>query len=384
MRTLSCRDFQCDGYAQYKWIPQLLAAFFPDIAPGTHQSTGAEGNDVRGALGTPTSLPAYGVMSDDKTVDNRKERGVAIVGESPFLTFTNVRVFESVVRHESFSRAAEELRVSQPYVSAQIAGLETKLGIELFRRVGRRAYVTEAGRLLRTHAVRILNELADAERALVEVRGVVAGPLSMASTSTPANYLIPRCLEKFLADHPNVSVSLKIFGSPDVELAVIEGRCDLGVMVSQPVSAGFIVDDLGTDQLVVVVGCKHPFAGKAEISVDELVEQTFISREPTSGTRRFVEARLREIGRTLHYGPELNSNEAIKALVASNIGISILSEHAIQPELQIRRLVAVKIYGLALVRSLSLISCAESKLSPAARAMRAVFIAETTAGPHAL
>ncbi len=322
-------------------------------------------------------------MPDDKAVDNRKERGAAIVGESPFLTFTNVRVFESVVRHESFSRAAEELRVSQPYVSAQIAGLETKLGIELFRRVGRRAYVTEAGRMLRTHAVRILNELADAERALVEVRGVVAGPLSMAATSTPASYLIPRCLEKFLTDHPNVSVSLKIFGSPDVELAVIEGRCDLGVMVSQPVSAGFIVDDLGTDQLVVVVGCKHPFAGKAEISVDELVEQTFISREPTSGTRRFVEARLREIGRTLHYGPELNSNEAIKALVASNIGISILSEHAIQPELQIRRLVAVKIHGLTLVRSLSLISCAESKLSPAARAMRAVFIAETTAGPHA-
>src|SRR5437762_13753273 len=81
-------------------------------------------------------------MPDDKTVaDHRKERVSAIVGGSPFLTFTNVRIFESVVRHESFSRAAEELRVSQPYISAQIAGLETKLGIELFRRVGRRAYV---------------------------------------------------------------------------------------------------------------------------------------------------------------------------------------------------------------------------------------------------
>src|SRR5260370_35662681 len=97
------------------------------------------------------------------------------------------------------------------------------------------------------HAVRILNELADAERTLVEVRGVVAGPLSIAATSTPASYLIPRCLAKFLADHPHVSVSLKIFGSPDVELAGIEGRSDLGVMESQPVSDGFIVDDLGTD-----------------------------------------------------------------------------------------------------------------------------------------
>src|SRR6266699_7104875 len=183
-------------------------------------------------------------MPDDRSVDNRKERGAAIVGESPFLTFTNVRVFESVVRHESFSRAAEELRVSQPYISAQIAGLETKLGIELFRRLGRRVYVTEAGRLLHTHAVRILNALADAERALVEVRAVVAGPLSIAATSTPASYLIPRCLERFLGDHPHVSVGLKIFGSPDVELAVIEGRSDLGVLVSQPATSGFIVDDL--------------------------------------------------------------------------------------------------------------------------------------------
>jgi DNA-binding transcriptional LysR family regulator len=325
------------------------------------------------------------MIPDDKTVaDNRKEKVSAPVGVSPFLTFTNVRIFESVVRQESFSRAGEELRVSQPYISAQIAGLETKLGIELFRRVGRRAYVTEAGRLLHTHAIRILNELADAERALVEVRAVVAGPLSIASTSTPASYLIPRCLERFLGDHPHVSVGLKIFGSPDVELAVIEGRCELGVLVSQPVATGCLVDELGPDQLVVIVGSKHPFASKAEISVEELIEQQFISREPTSGTRRFIEARLQEIGRTLHYGPQVNSNEAIKALVACNIGISILSEQAVRPELQIGRLVAVRIRGLTLVRSLNLISCAESKLSPAARAMRAVFIAETIAGPPAV
>jgi DNA-binding transcriptional LysR family regulator len=114
------------------------------------------------------------------------------------------------------------------------------------------------------------------------------------------------------------------------------------------------------------------------------VEQQFIIREPTSGTRRFIEARLQEIGRTLHYGPQVNSNEAIKALVAANIGISILSEQAVRPELQTGRLVAVRIHGLTLVRSLSLISCAESKLSPAARAMRAVFIAETTPGPPAV
>ncbi len=238
--------------------------------------------------------------------------------------------------------------------------------------------MTEAGRLLHTHAVRILAGMMDAERALIEVRGDVAGPLSIAATATPVSYLIPRCLERFLVAHPRVSVNLKIFGSPEVERAVIEGRCDLGALVSQPVSSGLTVDDLGKDELVVVVGCKHPFAGRAEIAVDELVAQPFISREPSSGTRRYIESRLQEIGRTLHYGPELNSNEAIKVLVASNIGISILSEHNVRLELETGDLVAVRIQGLRLVRSLSLISYAASKLTPAARAMRAALIAEAT------
>lgn len=331
---------------------------------------------LRGA-GPPPVHASY-----DKTVGKElTKRPLAASGGGPFLTFTNVRVFESVARLESFSRAAEELRVSQPYVSAQTAALETKLGIDLFRRVGRRAYLTEAGRLLHTHAVRILAGIVEAERALIEVRGDVTGPLSIAATATPVSYLIPRCLERFLIAHPHVSVSLKIFGSPEVERAVIEGRCDLGALVSQPVSSGFIVDDLGRDELVVVVGRKHPFVGRGEITVDELVGQPFISREPSSGTRRYIEGRLQEIGRTLHYGPELNSNEAIKALVASNIGISILSEHNVRLELETGDLVGVRIQGLPLVRRLSLISCAKSKLTPAARAMRAALVAEAMAVP---
>ncbi|MEO7142522.1 MAG: LysR family transcriptional regulator [Bryobacteraceae bacterium] len=330
----------------------------------------------------PLSTPVH--TSYDTAVAKDVEQWPSdVVGERPLLTFTNVRIFELVARLGSFSRAAEELGVSQPYISAQTAALETKLGIELFRRVGRRTYMTEAGRLLHTHAVRILAEMMEAERALMEVRGDVAGPLSIAATSTPVSYLIPRCLERFLANHPRVSVSLKIFGSPEVERAVIEGRCDLGALVSQPVSSGLIVDDLGRDELVVVVGRKHPFAGRAEITVDDLVGQPFISREPSSGTRRYIEARLQEIGKTLHCGPELNSNEAIKALVASNIGISILSEHSVTPELETGRLVAVRIQGLPLVRSLSLICCAESKLTPVARAMRAALVAEARATPGA-
>jgi DNA-binding transcriptional LysR family regulator len=265
-----------------------------------------------------------------------------------------------------------------------MASLETKLGLQLFRRAGRRAYVTDAGRLLQAHATRILKELSDAEHALIDVRGVVAGPLSIAATSTPASYLVPRSLERFLNEHPQITVTLNIFSSPDVELAVMEGRCDLGVMVTQPLATGFLVDDLGPDELVVVAGAQHPLSRKAEISVDELANQRFIMREASSGTRRFIEARLKDIGATLHHVIEVNNNEAIRRLVAYNIGISILSEQAVHAELQTGRLVAVKVSGVRFTRNLMLITCADSNLSPAARAMRAVIIAEATSRPSEL
>lgn len=291
------------------------------------------------------------------------------------LTFANIRVFEALARHESFSRAAEELHVSQPYVSAQISSLEARLGVQLFRRTGRRAYLSEPGRLLQKHAVAIIHEFAEAERAMSEVRGAIGGTLSISATATPAAFLLPDCLERFLASYPDVSINLKVFGSPEVERSVREGRADLGVLVSLPSSSGFVVDEVGQDELVVVLNPAHPLAGHSEILPEQLANERFIVREPSSGTRRFLEARLRTMDVELNYGPELNSNEAIKAMVASNLGISILSLHAVRLELLAKNLTAVRVKGLPLVRTLNLISCEGAKPTPGACALRAVMLA---------
>ncbi len=301
--------------------------------------------------------------------------------ESHVLTVANLRIFEALARLASFSRAAEELAVSQPYVPAQISSLEARLGIELFRRVGRRAYFTETGRLLYSHAVRILVEVTEAERSLAEVRGVVAGPLAIAATATPAASIVPNCLEKLLADHPDVAVSLQIFGSPEVERAVLEGRCDLGVLVSEPRTNGFTVDAIGTDELMVVVSPSHPLASRDGATPEELQKELFLTREPSSGTRRFIELRFGETGVRLRYGAELNSNEAIKAFVASGLGISILSRQAVHFELLAGHLAALRVEGLPLVRTLCLIACAGAKLGPAARALRAVMLAAAADSP---
>ena len=296
---------------------------------------------------------------------------------TPALSVANVRIFEALARLASFSRAAEQLGVSQPYVSAQIAALEARMGVQLFRRVGRRAHLTEAGRLLHEHAIRILAEVESAERCLAEARGVVAGPLSIAVTATPAACIVPRCLERFLASYPSVSVSLRIFGSPEVERAVMEGRSDLGVLVSEPEASGFTVELVGTDELVVVVSPRHPLAGRGEVAPEELARERFIVREPSSGTRRFIESRFGESGVHLQYGLELNNNEAIKALVASNLGVSILSRKAVRFELRAGHLAALRVSGLPLVRTLNLITPAAVELGPAARAFRAVMLADS-------
>jgi DNA-binding transcriptional LysR family regulator len=225
-------------------------------------------------------------------MQNGGSTGTETKSQAQMLTFANLRIFEALARLASFSRAAEELRVSQPYVSAQIAALEARAGVQLFRRVGRRAHLTEAGRMLQDYAVRILAEFEKAETSLSAIRGVVAGPLSIAATATPAASILPASLERFLAAYPAVTVSMRIFGSPDVERAVIEGRCDLGVLVSKPETSGLTAESVGTDELVVVVSPAHPYGGRSQITAEELAHERLLVREPSSGTRRFIESQF--------------------------------------------------------------------------------------------
>jgi len=125
----------------------------------------------------------------------------------------------------------------------------------------------------------------------------------------------------------------------------------------------------------VVVSPRHPFAGRSEVSPQDLARERFIVREPSSGTRRFIEARFGDIGVHLQYGLELNNNEAIKALVASNLGVSILSREAVRFELLAGHLAVLRVSGLPLVRMLNLVTATAVEPGPAARALRAVMLA---------
>lgn len=307
-------------------------------------------------------------------------------GHGPFPAFSvsmpNLRIFESVARHTSFSRAAEELHVSQPYVSNQILDLEAKLRVTLFRRVGRRVHLTESGVLLKPLACNLLKQAAAIEQKVADLREALVGRLDLATVVNAAEFVLPQALGEFRSRHPEVTLNLQIYNSNEVERAVADGRYELGVTLSHTPSGNLNIETLGLDELVVVVGKKHALASETTVQPGALAVEPMLVREPTSGTRLFIERRFSEAGIRLNHWLELNDNQVIKALVEANLGIAILSRRAVRAEVQAERLSALKIDGLALERPLSLVSRKQHTLSPPARTFRAVLMRFTS--PNAL
>jgi DNA-binding transcriptional LysR family regulator len=300
------------------------------------------------------------------------------------LTLAGLRIFESVARLASFSRAAEELRVSQPYVSNQIHELEARLRVALFRRVGRRVYLTEPGTLLNRHANELLQRIATVERETAELREVIVGRLDLATVVIAAEHILPSVLGHFRVQYPEVSLNLRVFNSIQVEQAVADGRYELGISLSHSPPENLQVEELGVDELVVVVGKQHRLAGETIVDPKTISGETLLVREPNSGTRLFVESKFSEIGVRLAYGLELNNNEVIKALVEANLGIAILSWRTVEKEVSAERLSFVKINGLALERPLTLVSRKSHNLSRPAAAFRSMLLAAVSVGSDGL
>src|ERR1700730_2246281 len=313
--------------------------------------------------------------------DNEKPQGPY----PPFsITIAGLRIFESVARHANFSRAAEELHVRQRYVSNQIHELEAKLRVSLFRRVGRRVYLTEAGVLLNRHANELLGRIAAAERETADLREVIVGRLDLATVVIAAEHILPPALGHFRAQYPEVALKFTVFNSIQGEEAVADERYELGSSLSHSRPGNLKVEEFGVDELVVVVGKRHRLASETAVDPKELAKETLLIREPNSGTRLFIESKFSEIGVRLAYGLELNNNQVIKALVEVNLGIAILSWRTVETEVLAGRLSSLRVSGLALERALTLVSRKSHTLSRQASAFRSVLLTGISIGNHSL
>ncbi len=291
------------------------------------------------------------------------------------LTLRQLKVFESVARHLNYTRAAEELHLSQPAVSMQIKQLEEGLGVALFEQLGKRIHLTEAGQEALTYARSVTQQLDELEGVLNQIRGLSGGRLRI-SVATTANYIIPTLLGTFSRRYPDVTVTLDVTNRETLLRQLNENTVDLVIMGQPPAEADVEAEPFMENPLVVVAPPDHPLAGKKKIPLAQLQEETFLVREPGSGTRVAMERFFNERGMKLKTGMEVGSNEAIKQSVQAGLGLGLLSHATIEQELTLKRLVVLNIKDFPIMRHWFLVHRLGKRLSPVAQAFHDFVLAE--------
>jgi DNA-binding transcriptional LysR family regulator len=243
-------------------------------------------------------------------------------------TFRQLEVFEAIARLGSFTRAAEELFLTQPTVSMQIKKLTETVGLPLFEKVGKRLYLTDAGKALLTTSHDIFESLNNFEMLTADMKGLRQGRLRLAVVTT-AKYFAPRLLGAFCQLYPGIDVSLKVSNRERLLERLSENQDDLYILGQPPEGLDVAYAPFLGNPLVVLAPNNHPLVGERNISLARLAEEPFIMREPGSGTRNAVERLFHEHGLKLKVRMELGSNEAIKQAIIGGLGISVLSRHTL-------------------------------------------------------
>ncbi len=290
-----------------------------------------------------------------------------------------LKIFHTVARSGSFSRAAAELLISQPSVSIQVGELERQLGAELFEQAGKSVRLTEAGRVLDDYAARILTLIDEARMAVDELKGLRRGRLLLGATSTPGTYLLPALLGRFKEQYPHVEIVLRIREARRIQEMLLQRELHLGV-VGGKVSLPDIEPAVWLpDELVLVVSPAHRFAARPSVRVGDLAGEPFVLRERGSGNREAVDEALHRAG--VHVTPafELEGAEMVKQAVAANLGISILSRCAVELEVAAGRLRIVPIEGLRINREIWLLRRRDQRLPAVAQAFLHAITAAGTA-----
>ncbi|GAB6043534.1 LysR family transcriptional regulator [Endothiovibrio diazotrophicus] len=257
-----------------------------------------------------------------------------------------LQVFHTVAKLLSFTKAAEQLHMTQPAVTFQVRQLEEQFNTRLFDRTHNRISLTDAGELVYRHAERIFELYAQMENEVRSLTGEVSGALMIGASTTVAEYMLPVLLGDFRAKYPDVNIQLKVSNSDGIVSMVENNTIDLGVVEAPVANRNLAVEECRHDRLVLITHPAHPLAERPMVEAKDVVEHPFICREEGSGTREVIGEWLTEGGvpaNSLRLSMGLGSPEAIKGAVAAGMGISILSRVTILKELQLGMLKEVEL-----------------------------------------
>jgi len=291
------------------------------------------------------------------------------------VTLRQLRTFTEVIRCGSFSAASQVLHLTPPAVTVQMRQLEQSAGLPLFERTGAGITPTGAGREVLNAAQRIDIAINECAEALSGLRGLRGGHVSIGVVST-AKYFAPQALGAFARAYPSVEIRLDVGNRAGIIAALEANTLDLALTGRPPEELAVDQQPIGAHPHVIIARPDHPYAGRKHLAVSSLSTETFLVRESGSGTRGLMERFFSEAKVAPRIGMEMGSNETIKQAVMAGLGVAFLSAHTVAVELADKRLVALDVVGLPVVRQWFIVQLARRRLLPAAAALRQFLIDE--------
>ncbi|MEN3295490.1 MAG: LysR family transcriptional regulator, low CO2-responsive transcriptional regulator [Burkholderiales bacterium] len=284
-------------------------------------------------------------------------------------TLRQLKVFESVARHLSYSRAAEELHLTQPAVSLQVKSLEGHAGLPLFEQLGKKIYLTPAGTELLQFSREIIQRFGEAEEALAQFKGIAGGRLNVAVISA-GDYFFPRLLVEFARRHVGVSLNFTVHNREELLGQLANNLTDLAIMVRPPRDMDTINESFAPHPYVIVAPPSHPLVAKRRIPMADLQHEPFVVREKGSDTWNSMEDGFAGHLAHLNIAMEIKSTETIKQAVIAGMGISFLSAHTIGLEIQAGNLAVLDVQGFPLILNWYVIHRRNKRLPPVALAFK--------------
>jgi len=284
------------------------------------------------------------------------------------IDFRHLETFSRVAELKSFSKAANDLFLTQPTVSGHILSLEQSLSLRLFDRTGKGIRLTKAGEVFLKYASKILSFRKDLLNALSEFSQGIRGELSLGASTIPGEYLLPKLMGNFKKDHPHFIISLKIANTKEIVQYVLQDNIELGIIGAKLNHSSLHYEKFEEDEIIVVAPSDHPLIRKRRVTLEELFNEPWIIREEGSGTQIAVEKALRKKGKSLkqfNVAMEMGSTSSVKEGVKAKLGLAFTSGRAVEEELNQGLFSRIDVEGIEPIsRQIYIVSHRGRTLSP--------------------
>lgn len=292
------------------------------------------------------------------------------------ITFRQLEIFNSVAKHLSYTRASEELHLSQPAVSMQVKQMENLIDTALTEKIGKKLYLTDVGKVMWEYSTRALATKASMEETLASMQGTEKGHLRIAVPET-ANQFMTLVLAEFKKQHPGITFELQIHNRKGLLNSLKNNLTDLVIMGQTPEDMELTTLPFMKNPLVAIAPIQHPLSQQKNIFLKDLIEVEFVVREIGSGTRIAMKKFFSKHDMALNTSMEMPSNEAIKQAVSAGLGFGIVSLHTLQQELALKQVKVLNVEEMPIMRVWYIVNQKKKILTPAMETFKRFVIDKT-------